>query len=100
MSTLDGVMLFGQSQSSKVHFENQRVLMVREKVMSPESRRLRFFERLAHCAKRWQSQTPDTDSRLLTEMNRGGTLLKPTAPSRCNADRNFRAWDLADAAAT
>ena len=73
MSTLDGVMLFGQSQSSKVHFENQRVLMVREKVMSPESRRLRFFERLAHCAKRWQSQPPDTDSRLLTELNRGVT---------------------------
>jgi len=72
MSTLDGVMLFGQSQSSKVHFENQRVLIVREKMMSSKSRRLRSFERLAHCAKRWQSPTPDTNSRLLTEMNRGG----------------------------
>jgi hypothetical protein len=70
MSTLDGVMLFGQSQRTKVHFENQRVLFLREKVMSWKSRRLQSVEGLTHCAERRRSHPPDTDSRLLTELNR------------------------------
>ena len=38
--------------------------------MSSKSRRLRSVEGLTHRAERRQSHPPDTDSRLLTEMNR------------------------------
>ena len=39
MPTFYGVMLFAQSQPCKMHFKNQRALIVREKVMSSKSKR-------------------------------------------------------------
>jgi hypothetical protein len=52
MSTTDGVMWFAKSQLSKMHFKNQRAIIVQGKVMSSKSRRLRSVEELTHHAER------------------------------------------------
>ncbi len=52
-----------------MHFKNQQALIVREKGCPLKSKRLRSVEELAHRAQLRQSLPPDTDSRLLTEMN-------------------------------
>ena len=70
MSTPDGVMLFAQSQACKMHFKNQHALIVRRKATFSKSKHLRSVEGLTHRAERRESHPPDTDSRLLTEMNR------------------------------
>ncbi len=66
MPKLDAVLWFAQSQPLKVHFKNQRALIVPGKAMSPESRRLRLGERVAYGVGRWQRHSPDTACRLLT----------------------------------
>jgi hypothetical protein len=58
-----------------VHFENQRALTVQQKAISSKSRPLLFGEELTHRAGRRQSHPPDTDSRLLTQMNLSCQLL-------------------------
>ena len=58
-----------------MHFKNQRALIVRGKAMSSKSRRLPSVEGLTHRAERRKSHRPDTDSRLLTEMEQQPNVL-------------------------
>jgi len=68
MSTLDGVMLFAQSQPCEMHFMNQRALIARGEGNILEIKAFTVRRGLTHYAERRQSHPPDTDSRLLTEM--------------------------------
>jgi hypothetical protein len=75
-----------------MHFNYQRALIVREKAISSKSRGLRFGEVITNCPQRRQSHPPDTDSRLLTAMNRGCKRQLPSReywlmprPRTCNA---------------
>jgi hypothetical protein len=70
-------MLLARSQPCKLHFKDQRLLIVLEKVMSAKSKRLRSVEGMTHSAERRESHGPDTDRRLLTEMNRSRMCRRP-----------------------
>jgi hypothetical protein len=70
LATPNQVVWFAKSQVRVMHFKNQHALMVQQEVMSSKSRRLRSVEGLTPYVERRQSQPPDTDSRLLTELNR------------------------------
>jgi hypothetical protein len=54
-----------------MHVKSQHALIVREKVMRSKSRRLRSNEGSLIARNARQSHSPDTDSRLLTEINCG-----------------------------
>ena len=94
MSTLDGVMLFPQSQSSKVHFDNQRVIIMRWNAMSSKLRRFTVRRRLLHRAERQQSQPPDTAGRLLTDMptNLLTALTSTSAVKAVISERRAPGW--------
>jgi len=69
MSTLDGAMLFARSQTCESISRTSERSSCREKVAFSKSKRLRPFERISPREGRQESQRPDTDGRLLTEMN-------------------------------
>jgi hypothetical protein len=70
MSTPDTLMSFAQSQLYGMHFKNQQVLILREKAISLEIKAFAVRRRADPGAECQESHPPDTDSRLLTEMNR------------------------------
>jgi hypothetical protein len=90
MSSPYQVMLSEQSQGSEMHFEDQRVLS------RGEGQRSRN-QSLSHQLKGRRSpgtpekQSPDTDGRLSTEMNRG-RIWAWTRLGVDNEDRNVRTW--------
>jgi hypothetical protein len=70
MSTPNGVMSFAQSQRYRMHFKNQHAFTVRRKSNVLEIKAFAVLgEGLTHRAERRESHWPDTDSRLLTEVN-------------------------------
>jgi hypothetical protein len=70
MSTLDGVMLFAQSQPCEMHFMNQRTCRAGNGNVL-EIKALPSVEGLTHRVECRESHPPDTDSRLLTQLNDG-----------------------------
>jgi hypothetical protein len=77
MSTPDRVILFAQSQYSRVHLESQHVIIVLREGNILEIKAFAVGRRADPVA--WELRgmpSADTDSRLLTEMNRSGMCLR------------------------
>ena len=69
---MTGILTISLLQATRrVHFKNQRALIVREEGDFIEIKGLRFREAINNCLERRQSHPSDTDSRRLTAMNRG-----------------------------
>ena len=71
MPALARAMLFAQSQAYGMHFKNQHALVVQGTATFRESRLLPSVEGLTHREGCRESHPPDTDGRLLTQMNGG-----------------------------
>src|SRR5579863_4494092 len=94
MSQIEGAMLFAQSRACKMHFKNQHALVVRDRVMSPESKCLRSVEGLTQYAERRKSQPPGEMPRrgfvnrhLPGSLETVSIIQMPSGPSTASAIR-------------
>jgi hypothetical protein len=71
MSVLAPAMLFAQSQAHEMHFKNQHVLVVQGTATFRKAKLLPSVEGLTCRVGRRESHPPDTDGRLLTQMDGG-----------------------------
>ena len=71
MSTLDRAVLFSQSRPCKVHFKNQHALVVHGTATFRKSKLLPSVEGTTYRVECRECHPPDTDGRLLTQVNGG-----------------------------